>query len=173
MTAEENKALARRFVEEVINGNNLAVVDELFAPNFEVRDAVFPVPPGPDGVKQVFVAARAAFPDLHETIEDLLAEEDRVMVRWSSRGTRGRSPASRRPGRRSCGAASSSCGWRAGSSWRCGRCMTNSAAPATRRDGRGTGLSFLVAEGDRIAWRWSMRGSRRAAEWASLRPGGR
>jgi steroid delta-isomerase-like uncharacterized protein len=87
VSADENKFLARRFVEDVINGNNLAVVDELFAPGFEVRDAVFPVPPGPDGVKQVFVGARDAFPDLHETIEDLIAEDDRVMVRWSSRGT--------------------------------------------------------------------------------------
>ena len=87
MSAEEHKALARRFVAEVINGNDLAVVDELFAPDFQVRDSAFPVAPGPEGVKQVFVATRAAFPDLQETIEDLLAEEDRVMVRWSSRGT--------------------------------------------------------------------------------------
>ncbi len=87
MSAEECKVLARRFVEEVINGNNLAVVDELFAPDFQVRDAAFPVAPGSEGVKQVVVAMRAAFPDLQETIEDLLADGDRVMVRWSSRGT--------------------------------------------------------------------------------------
>ena len=89
MTAETeaNKALARRFIEEVANRGNLAVADELFGPDFETRDAVVPTVPGPEGVKQVFRAARAAFPDFHETVEDVLADEDRVMVRWSTRGT--------------------------------------------------------------------------------------
>jgi steroid delta-isomerase-like uncharacterized protein len=87
MTTDENKAMARRFIEEVANRGNFAVIDELIAPDFEVRDAVIPVSTGPEGVKQVFGAVRDAFPDFHETIEDVLADEDRVMVRWSTRGT--------------------------------------------------------------------------------------
>jgi steroid delta-isomerase-like uncharacterized protein len=87
MTTDGYKAMVRRFVEEVANRGNFAVIDELFAPDFEVRDAVIPVAPGPEGVKQVFGAVRDAFPDFHETIEDVLADEDRVMVRWSTRGT--------------------------------------------------------------------------------------
>lgn len=87
MTTEENKAMARRFIEEVANRGDFSVVDERIAPDFEVRDAVIPVAPGPEGVKQVFGAMRSAFPDLHETVEDVLADEDRVMVRWSARGT--------------------------------------------------------------------------------------
>jgi steroid delta-isomerase-like uncharacterized protein len=87
MLIEANKALARRFIEEIANRDNLAIADELFAPDFETRDAVVPTAPGPEGVKQVFRAVRAAFPDFHETVEDVLADEDRVMVRWSTRGT--------------------------------------------------------------------------------------
>jgi len=87
MSVETNKALVRRFIEEVGNRGNSAVADELFARDFEVRDAVIPVPPGPEGVKQLFAAIHTAFPDLRETIEDLLAEDDRVMARWTVRGT--------------------------------------------------------------------------------------
>jgi steroid delta-isomerase-like uncharacterized protein len=87
MSTEDHKALARRFIEEVANQGNLAVADELFAADFEVRDAVVPTAPGPEGVKQVFKAVREAFPDFHETLEDVLADEDRVMVRWTVRGT--------------------------------------------------------------------------------------
>ena len=87
MSTDDHKALARRFIEEVANRGNLAIADELFAPDFEVRDAVVPAAPGPAGVKQVFAAVRTAFPDFHETLEDVLADEDRVMVRWTARGT--------------------------------------------------------------------------------------
>jgi steroid delta-isomerase-like uncharacterized protein len=87
MSIEANKALARRFIDEIANRGNLAIADELFAPDFETRDAVVPTAPGPEGVKQVFRAVLAAFPDFHETVEDVLADEDRVMVRWSTRGT--------------------------------------------------------------------------------------
>ena len=87
MSIEANKALARRFIDEIANRGNLAIADELFAPDFETRDAVVPTAPGSGGVKQVFRAVLAAFPDFHETVEDVLADEDRVMVRWSTRGT--------------------------------------------------------------------------------------
>ncbi len=86
MSAEENKALVRRFIDAA-NQNNLAVFDALFAPDFVSRDTVVLVPPGPEGVRQLFTAVRAAFPDFHETIEDLVAEDDKVVARWTTRGT--------------------------------------------------------------------------------------
>ncbi len=86
MSAEENKVLVRRFIDAA-NQNNLAVFDVHFAPDFVSRDTVVPVPPGPEGVRQLFAAVRSAFPDFHETIEDLVAEDDKVVARWTTRGT--------------------------------------------------------------------------------------
>jgi steroid delta-isomerase-like uncharacterized protein len=86
MSVEENKALVRRFIDAV-NHDNLAVFDELFAPDFVPRDTVVPIPPGPAGIRQLFAAVRRAFPDLHETLDDVLAEGDKVMARWTVRAT--------------------------------------------------------------------------------------
>ena len=85
---EQNKALVRRAVEEVWNKGNYDVVDELAAsdilvhastPDREVH--------GTQGVKQFYGALRSAFPDIHFTIEDQIAEGDRVVTRWTARGT--------------------------------------------------------------------------------------
>ncbi len=86
MSAEENKALVRRFVEEFWNEGNTAAADELMA-----SDAVIHLPTGevldPDEFK-VFVGTwREAFPDWHSTFEELVAEGDRVAERWTGRGT--------------------------------------------------------------------------------------
>ncbi len=86
MSAEENKALVRRFIDAA-NQNDLAVFDQLFAPDFVPRDTVMPIPPGPDGVRQLFAAVRAAFPDFQETLDDLVAEGDKVVGRWTVRAT--------------------------------------------------------------------------------------
>jgi steroid delta-isomerase-like uncharacterized protein len=82
---EENKALVRRFVAEVINGVRPEAIDELVsdaytyhAPGMEIR--------GRDGIGGVFAMLRAAFPDWHEEIEDLIAEGDRVVFRVTGRG---------------------------------------------------------------------------------------
>lgn len=86
MSAEENKAIFHRFIEEVWNKGNLAVADELFTP-----DAVSPsapnLPPGSEGVKIIATMFRSAFPDFHMTIEDLIAEEDKVVARFTQGGT--------------------------------------------------------------------------------------
>ncbi len=85
--SEENKALARRYVEEVINKGNLAVIDELAAADF-VEHSPFPgQAPGIEGEEQLIGMMRAAFPDLHSTIEDLIAEGDKVVLRATTRGT--------------------------------------------------------------------------------------
>jgi len=88
MSNEENKAMDRRFYEEVWNGGNLAVVDEFVAANYVDHD---PQPTGAlegvEGIKQSVTMYRTAFPDAHFTIEDQIAEGDLLVTRWRARGT--------------------------------------------------------------------------------------
>ena len=86
MTSEENKTLIRRVFDEALNGGNLSVVDELFAPDF-VDNSTPEQVSGPVGVKDYFHAVRAVFPDMHLSIDDLIAEGDKVVVRTTWRGT--------------------------------------------------------------------------------------
>jgi steroid delta-isomerase-like uncharacterized protein len=87
MSADQDKALARRFVAEVMNTGNLAAADEFIAPNLVVHNPVPGQTPGREGFKQTFATLRNAFPDLHFTIEDLLADGDKVMIRSTYQGT--------------------------------------------------------------------------------------
>jgi steroid delta-isomerase-like uncharacterized protein len=84
--SEQNKALMRRGIEEVWNRGNFDVVAELVA-----ADYVGHQPPienhGPEGAKRYFMELRAAFPDIHFSIEDQIAEGDRVVTRWTARAT--------------------------------------------------------------------------------------
>jgi predicted SnoaL-like aldol condensation-catalyzing enzyme len=93
MTTKSNKAIVSRFFEEVFNKRNLELVDEFISPNFinhnssmHVRDA--------EGVKRGFKAQFEAFPDIHTTIEDIIAEGDKVVVRARDRFTQ---PPDRKP----------------------------------------------------------------------------
>jgi len=87
MSVEQNKAVVRRLVEEVINKGNIGLFDELVASNL-VDHALPPgFPPGAQGVKQFFSMLRAAFPDFHYTIEDMIGEGDYVVQRLTSQGT--------------------------------------------------------------------------------------
>jgi steroid delta-isomerase-like uncharacterized protein len=86
MSAEENKALVRRFVEEFWNKGNTAAANELMA-----SAAVIHLPTGdvlnPNELK-IFVGTwRESFPDWHSTFEELIAEGDRVAERWTGRST--------------------------------------------------------------------------------------
>ncbi len=86
MSTEENKALVHRLFEEAFNKKNASVIDELLDPNFVNYD--FPAPaPGAEGVKQVTAMFLAAFPDMHVTIEEELAEGDKVITRGYFSGT--------------------------------------------------------------------------------------
>jgi len=83
MSAEENKALVRRWYEEVLNGPNLAVADEIVA-----ADLVFNGQPiGRAGITQAAAWVRSIFPDLHVTVEDVVAEGDRIVTRFTARAT--------------------------------------------------------------------------------------
>jgi steroid delta-isomerase-like uncharacterized protein len=87
--SEENEALVRRYFEEIWNKGNLELIDELFVTNFvrhgpvgtegEVR--------GLEGFKGLVSSYRAGLPDLRIPIEDLIAEGDRVVTRWTAYGT--------------------------------------------------------------------------------------
>jgi predicted ester cyclase len=85
MSTEANKII-RRLVEEVLNQGKLDVIDELFAPNFVDRSTGEQVP-GPEGVRQFVSAVRAGFPDLLVSVDDLIAEGDKVVIRTTWQGT--------------------------------------------------------------------------------------
>jgi steroid delta-isomerase-like uncharacterized protein len=84
--SEQNKARIRRVIEEAYSKGNLAVVDEVAASNLVIHTTSQDIR-GRDGAKQYVAMMRAAFPDLHFTIEDQIAEGDMVVTRWSARGT--------------------------------------------------------------------------------------
>jgi len=86
--SEQNKNAVRRLFEEVWNKGYVPVADELFAPTYTHHDSSTPdVGRGPESEKKRVSLYRNAFPDLRLTIEDLIAEGETVMARWSCRGT--------------------------------------------------------------------------------------
>jgi predicted ester cyclase len=89
MSAEENKALARRVLEEMFNKGNLDVADELLTPDYVDHDPAMPEDiHGPEGFKEYVGAYLSAFPGMHVEIEDQIAEGDKVVTRWTGTGTR-------------------------------------------------------------------------------------
>ncbi len=87
MSAAANKDLVRRFVEEVLDRGDFAALAELAAPDCVDHAAATCGLPGLAAIAGVVVEWHAAFPDFQVTIEDLLAEEDRVVVHATLRGT--------------------------------------------------------------------------------------
>ena len=86
-TAERDKAVVRRWIEEFKTGGDESVSDELRSPRFVNHSASPGAPAGPEAGKLAFRAMRTAFPDLHVTIEDMLAAGDRVVTRQTFAGT--------------------------------------------------------------------------------------
>ena len=84
--SEENKALVRRYIEEALGKGELSVIEEIFAPG-----AVSHTPNGdligPEGLKEPVTMRRNAFPDLTVTIDDQIAEGDKVVTRLTFSGT--------------------------------------------------------------------------------------
>jgi steroid delta-isomerase-like uncharacterized protein len=84
----DNKAIVRRFYEEVWNKRRLEVVDELISPSHALNDPdVSGSQTGPELYKRRVVKFTASFPDLRFTIEDMIAEEEKVVVCWIISGT--------------------------------------------------------------------------------------
>ena len=87
---EDNKRLTRRAIEEVFSGGRLELVDDVFASDWVGHDIAMPEPSrGRDGARQVVQGYRMAFPDLSLSIDEQVAEGDRVCTRWTARGTHG------------------------------------------------------------------------------------
>ena len=86
MSSEDNKALVHRLFEDLIQQGNPALADEFFSPEFVHH---FPDEDihGPDGVKQMNKELRTAFPDWHISTDDVIAEGDKVVVRFTIHGT--------------------------------------------------------------------------------------
>jgi steroid delta-isomerase-like uncharacterized protein len=87
MTPEEMKAGYRRMIEEAFNKGNLDVADELVAPDAVDHSGMPGRPQGPEGVKWAAQMFRTAFPDVRFTVEDQIAEGDRLVNRFTVRGT--------------------------------------------------------------------------------------
>ena len=88
MSAEENKAVVRREFEEMFNqGGNLDAAEEIYAPDYVGHEPAFGDSHGVEGAKQFAADFRQAFPDLHTTIEEMVAEGEKIVTRFSTRGT--------------------------------------------------------------------------------------
>ena len=88
MSTEENKAVARRWSEELWGQGVLAVADEIVAPDYVRHDAGDPFPArGPEVVKRIVKMLREMFPDLRIAVEDVIAEDEKVVVRYTGIAT--------------------------------------------------------------------------------------
>jgi steroid delta-isomerase-like uncharacterized protein len=86
MSTAENKVFAYRILEEIFSHGNLSNMDELFSPDIVIHDPDKELR-GLEQVKQGIMRLRMAFPDLHYTAEDMIAEEDKVVIRFTGQGT--------------------------------------------------------------------------------------
>ena len=84
--SEENKAVVRRFTE-VFQTGDLSTLDEVLASNFVDHNPFPEQAPGREGMKQLIGMMRTTFPDMAVSTEDMIAEGDRVVSRWSATGT--------------------------------------------------------------------------------------
>jgi len=87
VSAEDNKALVRRFVDEVQSGGNTDLIDEICSPEFVNHSAPPDLPADREGIKILTTMFRGAFPDSYFTVEDMIAEGDKVVTRKTFRGT--------------------------------------------------------------------------------------
>ncbi len=87
MSEDSSKALIREIIEEVWNKGNLEAVDRYFADEYIDRNPLPGQAPGREGYKQAVAIIRAAFPDLHLVLEDILAEGDKAAFRYTMSGT--------------------------------------------------------------------------------------
>jgi len=85
-TLTENKLLARRYFEHILNAGNFSVADTLLASDFIFRNPPI-VAHGVSEFKAVIASVRGAFPDLRFTIHDEIADGDKVVIRWTVTGT--------------------------------------------------------------------------------------
>jgi len=85
--SEENKAIVKRIVQEIWNGGNLDLADELIAPDYTDNVSGTGSAVGPNGFKEAVSGVRDAFPDFALTINDMISEDDKVVLVWTFIGT--------------------------------------------------------------------------------------
>ena len=87
MSLTDMKAKFRLLYDEILNNGRLELFAELCAPDF----VKYAMPPGLsygiEGSKQSILMLRSAFPDLKYTVEDMFGEGDKLVARWSAKGT--------------------------------------------------------------------------------------
>ena len=101
MPAEDNKRIIRRYYEELWNRWDSSAADKILAPEVKFRGSLGVSVIGIEGFREYVQLVRAAFPDFHNRLEDLIAEEDKVVARLTYTGTHrgelfGRRPTGRR-----------------------------------------------------------------------------
>jgi predicted ester cyclase len=82
-----NKALLSRFYKEVYVDWNMALADEVLSPQFTSHDWPNDGPTGPQAFRDYYAAIRSAVPDARYEVDDLIAEGEKVVVRWTLLGT--------------------------------------------------------------------------------------
>jgi steroid delta-isomerase-like uncharacterized protein len=88
MSNEQNKQIARQMVEEIFNKGDMSAVDKFLAPDFIEREVLPPgVPGGREGVKALTSMFRGAFPDFKATVDDIICEGDKMVIRQTWSGT--------------------------------------------------------------------------------------
>ncbi len=86
MSVEENKALLHRYVEEVHNKGNLDALDQFYAADFVDHNAFPGIPPGIEGMRQTYTMIHSALTNIHIAINDMVAEEDKIVIRFTASG---------------------------------------------------------------------------------------
>lgn len=87
MTTKRNKAIEKRYLEEVWNKGNVALIDEFLTTDYVYHGSGGMEIKGIEGMKRFAIGLRGTFPDLHFTIEAMVAEGDNIMYRYTGRGT--------------------------------------------------------------------------------------
>jgi steroid delta-isomerase-like uncharacterized protein len=87
MSVERNKAIVCKFFEEVYNKRNFDVIEGIFSDDFDINDPNQDGMKGPESVKQFALRMHVAFPDIRFTVDELIAEGDKVVVHVTFRGT--------------------------------------------------------------------------------------
>ena len=85
--SEQNKALVRRMIEELVNKGNFSLLDELVASDYAYYEPTVGEIRGSNGYKSLVSMYRSAFPDVTLSINEQIAEGDKVVTHWTARGT--------------------------------------------------------------------------------------
>jgi len=87
MDTSKNVHAQERFGDQVVNGGDIAAIDEIVAPDFLDHDPAPDQGPGADGFKDFWTSFRTSFPDLSVTVDSMVAEDDKVAIAYRAKGT--------------------------------------------------------------------------------------